>query len=447
MTTSTAKTTSAEQAAAILAANGHQDPPAARAGGQERGRAAELLSAVPPPALDRTMFHGLLGDLVTAAEPTTEADPVGVLASVLVGVGVAVGTGPFIQIGNSRHPLLVWTLLFGRTGSGRKGEATDTAERFLRADPQLAALTVTGLSSGEGLIERIRDPKNENDAAGTMDKRLLVIEPEYAGTMARAKREGSTLGAVLRQAWDGRALSVMNRQALYSSASHIGIIGHITPKEFRLRLSESDMAGGSYNRFLPIYVERSKRLPIPIGMDEAEAKAFGAQLHDAIAAARGTGRIQMGQDATALWVERLYDELTAADDEDHAWTEFTRRSAPYALRIAALYAAIDGRHVITAEELDAAGKLVAYSVASAQYVLDRQVRDPRADRIRRALDGVGPAGLNRSTISALFSRNLPAATLDELLETLTASGEYEPFQQATRGRPAQAWRRVSEGTS
>lgn len=108
------------------------------------------------------------------------------------------------------------------------------------------------------------------------------------------------------------------------------------------------------------------------------------------------------------------------------------------LRIAALNAAIDGRHVITAEQLDAEGKLVAYSVASAQYVLDRQARDPRADRIRRALDGADPAGLSRSNISALFSRNLPAATLDELLETLTASGEYEPFQQAIRGRPAQA---------
>lgn len=435
-------TTSTVQAAAILAAHGHTDPLPAASTSDARGGAPELLSDVPPPALDRAVLHGLLGDIVKAAEPTTEADPIGVLVSLLAGVGVAVGTGPFIQVGNSRHPLLIWPLIFGRTGSGRKGEATDTAERFLRADPQLAELTVTGLSSGEGLIERIRDPKDANDNGGTMDKRLLVVEPEYAGTMARAKREGSTLGAVLRQAWDGRALSVMNRQALYSSASHVGIIGHITPKEFRLRLSESDMAGGSYNRFLPVYVERSKRLPIPVGMDEALAKALGSALHNCIVAARSAGRIQLGADATALWVERIYDELTAADDEDHAWTEFTRRSAPYTLRIAALYAAIDGRSLIEADELDAAAKLVAYSVASAKYVLDRQARDPRADRIRRALDSAGATGMTRSAISALFSRNLTAAALDELLEALTASGEYEAFQQPTRGRPAQSYRRT-----
>jgi hypothetical protein len=88
---------------------------------------------VPPPAADPAMFHGVLGDLVKAADPTTEADPVGVLASLLAGAGVAIGPKPHIQVGNTRHPLLVWPLLFGRTGAGRKGEATDTAELFLHA--------------------------------------------------------------------------------------------------------------------------------------------------------------------------------------------------------------------------------------------------------------------------------------------------------------------------
>jgi hypothetical protein len=245
--------------------------------------------------------------------------------------------------------------VFGRTGSGRKGEATDTAEMFLRAAVwDWADISVTGLSSGEGLIERIRDPQSEEDDGGTMDKRLCVTETEFSTVMARAKREGSTLGTVLRQAWDARTLAVLTRVAYKASMPHVAIIGHIPPEEFRMRLAESDMVGGSYNRFLPVYVERSKKLPIPEGIPEPLLGAEAARLRRAIGAASDLGRIHLGEHATRLWSADLYDEFTAADDDDQAWTEFTRRAAPYCLRIAALHAALDGTAIIAASHLHAA---------------------------------------------------------------------------------------------
>ena len=84
------------------------------------------------PSADPAMYTGILGRITTAAAPTTEADPVGIYTSLLAGVGVLIGPGPFVRVGNTRHPLLIWPLLLGRTGSGRKGEATGTAEVFLR---------------------------------------------------------------------------------------------------------------------------------------------------------------------------------------------------------------------------------------------------------------------------------------------------------------------------
>ncbi|WP_181448915.1 DUF3987 domain-containing protein [Nonomuraea aridisoli] len=398
----------------------------------------------PAPAANRAMFYGLPGELVQAADPTTEADPVGVLASALAACGAVIGPGPYVQIGNTRHPLLIWPLLFGRTGSGRKGQATDTAEIFLNnAGVGYADLCVTGLSSGEGLIERIRDPDSPDDPGGTMDKRLSVTEPEFSTVMARAKREGSTLGTMLRQAWDGRTLAVLTRNAYRASNPHIAIIGHITPKEFRMRLAEADMAGGSYNRFLPIYVERSKRLPIPEGVAPELLAGLSGRLHDAVKAARQVKRIALDDPARALWSTELYEEFTAADDEDHAWTEFTRRSAPYCLRIAALYAALEARNLITTADLGAAAALVRYSIASAVFVLDKQMRDPKIDRIRRALDQAADTGLTRSEISALFSRNVPKQTLDELLTSLTATGQYESVTTPTGGRPSVRYRRTS----
>jgi hypothetical protein len=390
------------------------------------------------PTADPVMYHGVLGDIVTAASPSTEADPVGVYASLLAGTGVAIGPSPYLQVGNTRHPLLVWPLLFGRTGSGRKGEATNTAEPFLHiAEPVMADITVAGLSSGEGLIERIRDASDDGKDPGVADKRLLIIEAEFGSVMIRSRREGSTLAAVQRQAWDGRALSVLNRKMIKASASHVAVIGHITPQEFRLRLAEADLAGGTYNRYLPLFVERSKLLAIPAGTNPHDLAKLGERLGQAIAEARKTTLIKLGDEAAALWTDELYPELGASDDDDQAWTECTRRAAPYCLRIAGLLAVLDGSRVVSKDCLTAAGALARYSAASARYVLEKQTRDPRLDRIRRAVAMSGDAGLTRTDISALFNRNLRK----ELLDVLCADGEYEKALIATGRRPAETYRK------
>lgn len=425
----------------------------------ERGpEQPELGQPTPPPPVDPAIFHGILGEIVEAAGPTTEADPVGVLVSLLCGAGAIIGPKPYVQIGNTRHPLLIWPLLFGRTGSGRKGEAGETASVFLdeadRTPPGPGEYLIgsgptsraTGLSSGEGLIERIRDtdPNNEKDTGGTPDKRLFVTEPEFASVMARAKREGSTLGYVLREAWTGKPLTVLNRQSLGTHQSHIGIVGHISPKEFRMRLAEAEMAGGTFNRFLPVYVERSKKLPIPTGVDRPTIVDLGRRLREGIAHARTIEAVGLDAEATALWEDEIYDDLTEADDEDALWTEFARRAAPYCRRIAALYAVLDGRDKVGKADLVAASALVRYSMGTAKYVLDGRRRDPRADRLIRALDAAGDIGLNKTQISALFSRKLPEDVLNELLANLLSTGRYEEVSVPTAGRPAKKYRQAKE---
>jgi hypothetical protein len=109
-------------------------------------------------------------------------------------------------------------------------------------------------------------------------------------------------------------------------------------------------------------------------------------------------RVTLSAPARELWKETLYDEFTGTDDTDEVWTQFIRRAAPYCLRIAALHAVLAGCNSISTEDLGAAGGLVRYSIASARYVLDRRVGDPRLDRIRRAVIA-RPDGLTRSAVS------------------------------------------------
>jgi hypothetical protein len=409
-------------------------------------KAKEAKEAPPDvPVVTPEIYAGILGDITHAAEPSTEADPVGILGSLLVMTGVAVGRNPHVQVGNDRHPLLIWTLLLGRTGSGRKGGATQTGALYARkafGEDDYRAWVTSGLSSGEGLIERIRDDGGK-DAPGVADKRLIAIETEFGTVMARAARDGSTLAEVCRQAWNGEPLSVLNRKRLTASWSHVGIIGHAAPRDFLRRLAAADLAAGTYNRYLPLYVERSRRLPIPRGADPKQVTDLGGRLRDAISAARRKTRVRLDGEAEALWCDELYDELTASDDEEMAWAEFTRRAAPYCLRIAGLYAVLDGRDRISKADLTAAAALVRYSVASARYVLGNLLRDPRLERLIRAIDAAGGTGLTRTQISRLFSRHMTGAALDALLAELLSRDGYEIERAETGGRPVEIYRRTS----
>jgi hypothetical protein len=63
----------------------------------------------------------------------------------------------------------------------------------------------------------------------------------------------------------------------------------------------------------------------------------------------------------------FYDELSGADDEDAAWTEFARRAAPYCRRpIADLHAVLDDRSMVDETDPIAAAALVRHTIGSAK---------------------------------------------------------------------------------
>ena len=156
--------------------------------------------------------------------------------------------------------------------------------------------------------------------------------------------------------------------------------------------------------------------------------------------ARDMQQITLDQGARKLWSEETYEELTTYDDEAAVYTQFIQRAAPYCRRIAALLCALDGRSAASRDDIEAAAAAVRYSIASAKYILGHTSRNPNLDKVRRALGTAGQDGLTRSEVSALFSRNLPAASLGALLSELISHGEAEEFTKPTGGRPAVAYR-------
>ena len=146
---------------------------------------------------------------------------------------------------------------------------------------------------------------------GIADKRLMIIEPEFAGALAVMERHGNTLSPVLRKAWDGDKIATMTRNSpLSSTGSCISIIGHITEQELRTRLTRTDAANGFGNRFLFPLVKRSKNLPFGGTLTDSQIYELGARLNDVLPKATEPHRYLMTEAARTQWAA-VYDELSA----------------------------------------------------------------------------------------------------------------------------------------
>jgi hypothetical protein len=202
------------------------------------------------PILANEALHGVAGDIVRAVDPYTEADPVAVLSHALVAFGNLVGPGPYMAVGSDRHPLRLNMALAAQSSKGRKGTAWGVPRELLgRVDPEWKAGRIkTGLSSGEGLIYHLRDPRQERHPIkdkgrttdyewvevdpGEPDKRLLVIKPELAVLLRRMGADGNSLSGVIREAWDSGDLATLTKNSpLRASGAHVSVIGHITEEE------------------------------------------------------------------------------------------------------------------------------------------------------------------------------------------------------------------------
>ncbi|MBK5198781.1 MAG: DUF3987 domain-containing protein [Methyloceanibacter sp.] len=218
-----------------------------------------------------------------------------------------------------------------------------------------------GLSSGEGLIDRVRDPRikvnkktgeEEVEDAGVEDKRLAVIEPELASILAVMERAGNTISPIIRNAWDGGDLAIMTRKnPIKATAPHISVIAHITVDELRSCLTRTDAASGFANRFLFALARRSKLLPLGGNLSSREIANLGREMAECLRALFDEIQVKFSDDAKRRWAE-AYPELTEA--RPGMLGAVTARGSAQVLRIALVYAILDTKMTIEVEHIEAA---------------------------------------------------------------------------------------------
>jgi len=412
----------------------------------DKGKQNEEPRERPFPVMDDAAYRGIFGEIVGAIEPHSEADPVAILLSAITFFGSSYGRRGYVEISGTRHHGNLFVGIVGDTARARKGTSLSPVKNiFGTAAPEWTQnRIVSGLSSGEGLINVVRDAvEGENKDGdtvvldkGVLDKRLLVAEGELSQGLKVLRREGNTLSPILRNAWDGGDLASLTRNSpLRATEPHISVLGHITSTELLKHLVESEAANGFGNRFLWACVRRSKSLPFGGELSSVDMSPIIRGLRSALD--QRAGRMSFAETARDTWVE-MYDSLT--EDRPGMFGMITARAEAQTLRLAILYALAAGSNEIRAEHLASAYAVWGYCEDSALFLFGDQLGDADADKLLGALRS-SPKGMTRTDISGLFGRNKKPEDLQRILALLESAGEAysESAVGKSGGRPTETW--------
>jgi len=411
------------------------------------------IDSVWPEPLAPEAFQGLAGEIVEAISEVTEADPAATLGHLLAAFGSAVGAGPHLPIMHDRHPPRLFVVLVGDSAKGRKGSSwSEPRTLFELAEASWSKrVRYGGMSSGEGLIWAVRDARWERQAVrekgrvvdyqdvcvddGEPDKRLLVVEEEFANLLAVMKREGNTVSPVVRQAWDHGNLAPMTKNVrICATGAHISLVGHVTRDELRARIDDVAMVNGFANRFLWLAVRRAKLLPWGGGLTDEGVGFLSGELGNAIAFASSLDAMALDTEARDLW-ESIYRRLS--EGKPGLLGAALARAEPQVLRLSLCYALMDRSDVVRAEHLLAAVAVWDYVEASAKWIFGDMTGDPVTDTLISALRQAAEAGLDGTQLHAIFNRNQSAGRIKQVLDGLIARGCVTPKTEETgeRGRP------------
>ncbi|MHB1516415.1 MAG: DUF3987 domain-containing protein [Acidiferrobacteraceae bacterium] len=411
------------------------------------GRASNIKPDIPqkiatvdwPTPLNNIAFHGIAGEVVRVIEPHTESDPAALLLQFLVAAGSIIGRGPHFFVEADEHHPNLNLLNVGDSSKGRKGTSWGRIRalfELIQGEKEWARDQVqSGLSSGEGLIWAVRDAIDDGDA-GVRDKRLLILETEFASTLRVLEREGNTLSALIRRAWDsGNLRSLTKNSAAVATDAHISIIGHITADELRRYLTRTEAGNGFANRFLYCCARRSRCLPE--GGGEVSLCSYAQRMAQVITKARTFGRVTFDDTARAIW-HQVYPELS--EGLPGLLGAITSRAEAQTLRLALVYALLDESPIIQIDHLQAALAVWEYCEASARYIFGSAVGDPLADELLRAIRSAGTTGMTRTAMRDLFKRNQSGAAIGVALELLEGHGHISMYQvRGDGGRPTEVW--------
>ena len=416
------------------------------------------------PRPTEAMLYGLAGEVGRAAAATTEANRYAVAMNYLTMLSAAVGRDVYFSIGDTRHHARLFTMHVGRTSRGRKGDAHGLPQRIRRkieeqrgtgTEPICGQIHTGGLSTREGLTLIIHDgfEQGKDEVPAIADKRLYIIESEFANVLHQAKRDGNTLSAALRDAWDGTSIYPATKtNKVGTTDPHIAMSGSITPSELLSLMQSRELSNGFANRYQIIWAERERIEPFPQPTPQDVVDSLASRTGDVIRFAKGKypatkdSRLMTLSEAAKSEYGRLYrKELNSVQDGDRVMAVLERR-APIVLRWAMLFALTDQVLVIEVKHLNAAMAWSRYHRDSVRFIFNDAAGEEAAKESNNAAGKIvaylrGQDGLvsRLDLYKKCFASHISASRLDSALDSLLL--DSPPRIELVEGDPAENGKR------
>lgn len=401
------------------------------------------------PTMDPRAYRGLAGEFAALASKKSEADPAAVLITFLIRFGVEVGSGPSLYVGDTKHRARLASVIAGASSKARKGTSGKPVDRLFCKIEGKARFSPGPFSSGEGIIFAVRDEAkkwNDKDQTWTVvdpgipDKRLFVLDEEFAGILAQTKRDGNTLSMIIRNAWDNGNLDPLTKTSKTTATNaHVGWVSHVTIEELQAKLTDSEAFNGFANRILWVCARRSKIVPLPEPMDDAKLDNLRQRLVERIKLFRDVEfvKIEMSSATKRAWCNQYYAELTR--DNPGLVGCVINRGEAQVVRLALIYCLLDGMTTISLDHLEAAVALWRYCEQSARYIFQGRRTDGVAEKILAALS---EKPMTSTEIHRLLANHVNKNKLSAVLSRLKGSNqiESERFRSEGQKKPSTIWK-------
>lgn len=393
------------------------------------------------PQGDPACLYGLVGEVARAGSEGNETNPYAIAANFLTYLSCAVGRGVYLQVGNTEHHPRLFSLHIGRSGRGRKG---DSLALVLKINDALQALDPAlcpqihrgGLSSREGLATLIHDgfQHGNREVPAITDKRLWVVESEFANVLQQSRRRGNTLSTALRDCWDGVCIKPATKNnRIFASHPHVCLSGAITPNELTGLMSTKDLSNGFANRFLMIWAERTKITAFPKATPQSTVEQLAQEIHSVLTFANAGNHLERNHTAMELtpgakWhYGQLYRDVLSQDMGNDRVTAILERRAPLLLRFGMLFALCDQTTKIEVKHLDAAQAWIRYFANSVQYVFlsakDELLNSENSQHVQSVMNflKLNSSASRSDIVRKCFKGHLNKAEIDSCIDHLLST--------------------------
>lgn len=393
-------------------------------------------------------FDGPLADVSKEVTLGTEVAPVSVYVILIVLLGSYIGLKAKFKYVASNLQTNLYLILIGLTKSGKKGAAQAIAERVFKIALDEAddwhKCTKRGVKTAEAIVSLITDEQFASEkntktnsyenilvCEKVIDKRLNIIESEFNRLLKEAARPGSIMSEVLRQGYDGGALSTTTKTNSRSTdSSHITVLGHITPTEFQDVRRKVDDLNGFANRFLHIYSNGGESpIAFPRNFDQWDMQIINKlkpivnwiNEHDEIV-------MTLSPSSHTFW-EQYYIKHFYTKKSDMI-DSLTARNEIHVMKISMIMAIADCSSVIQPEHIQRAISLIEFNSQTIEYIYqsDEETEDNNVSKICTFLYNNGGTAKRSDITKKCFQKNKSSDDVNELMAICIQKGRIEVSQ-------------------